>query len=189
MSVYSEIADDVCYVLMSNLDTIDAHSNTLQGLWTTSTQDLTEEWQNGGINQDGTLDTNNPVAAYLEAFEQNPNGPNHTDTYLQGILQACSNVADWSTSLVTRLINDFMTVYNSDPSKSSDSSFLSAFQQQSTLINSKYNIETAIGDSQTKSWGSIVQQDASAQQPQADFGNSVTGILAAFAGLLAQIFG
>ena len=203
MSNTSNAVNQIVAALMVNLSTIQTHAATISNL-TDATNALQENWSNripdldhddldkaiqkeldyieGMTPKKGESDDDfkkrkqaeikdNLVNKYMLA----PKGGDYTQNQL---------LSHWSSQAVTRVQGLLSSCYDKDggpPVMGVLSSFLS-------MVGSESTQELTPMQSLVKSEGSIVQQDASAQQPLADAGNSFVTLLGSTASFLQQSY-
>jgi len=199
MSVYWEFKDAVCQGIYTNVATLDAHSNT-ENLWLSQGQKLNENWltQTEGDedpSEQGTL-------AYIIALipkNQGSDQPNNAgeqaiEQFIEGQGQYAapgggswlSQVQDWSQQTIVQLLGILASDW--DSSSSSQSSLQqNAILQMGSAIQAQMGQDTATSDSEGKTYGSMVTNDATAGQPFSNAGDDFSGVLSGFANLLTTI--
>ncbi len=159
-----EFAKEVYTNLMSNLGTESMSALSLQ-LWTDSTAAINTSYTTG--DQGGWVDTT------ISGLKSNKD----IATFIKKYLTDQANVPDFSMLDISNLLQKLSAYPNSDPTITSIQ--MGQIQSFGQVVSATQSRETSIGDSQSKAEGAFAQQSMSAQQPIADMGTAVTGIIAA----------
>lgn len=169
-----EFADQVCFSLISDLNT-EARGNDTLNHWTNNTADLNTAWQTGPSDM-------HPTIAWILANWKGD--PKDFNSWVTGNL---NNVDQFSATDMTDLLRGLTQNWDTG-SGSESSTVMSNIQQFGNLISATQQIETSTGDTETKSEASYLQQTTSSGQTRADMGNSAIGILSTVASLTMQSF-
>ncbi len=174
ISVYFEFNRDVQGCLYENIATINAHSNS-ENLWATSTANLNEAWISSDID---------PATGKESKASQDVHGIKTNDD-VQNIITGddFKNIAQWSSALITLFLEQLASHYDKDKGPLQ----MSAIQQLGSIISAKSSKEVAPGDSEIKTVGSEVTNDASAGTPFSNAGDAFTGVLSSWASSQATI--
>ena len=170
-----EFADQVCFSLISDLNTEARGTDTLNH-WTNNTAALNTAWQTG------------PSAMVKNGQMAKVMGYSGDSTDFNAWIQAnLNNAGDFSATDMTNLLKG-LTANWDDGSGSESSTIMSNIQQFGNLISATQQIETSTGDTETKSQASYLQQTTSSGQTRADMSNLAIGILSTDASLTMQSF-
>lgn len=166
-------ANDVCSSLMQDLNDQAMGTDALN-IWTNCTADLTKVWQTGPSR----------MTSAIQTLISKSGDPKDFNAWVTANL----NIADdFCSADMTALLKGLSNNWDTG-SGSSSSTVMSNIQQFGNLVSAKQQIETSIGNTETKSQASFLQQMTSAGQTKADMGNSAVGILSSIASLLMQSF-
>lgn len=160
--------------LMNNINTLEEHNLTLDVV-TNCNQDLSEAWTKGPATGD--------IAQGIKDVQDKSMT---IDAFVKKYLSAGSaNIADFSEATGSLLMNLLANNYDPKGTGPLDMNVINSFN---SIVQSTANNEEQLGQNLSKTEGSVVQQDASAQQPLADIGNSIEGIFGNIASLVQQIY-
>jgi hypothetical protein len=188
INVWESFADDMSYVMESNVETISAHTNE-EKLMTNSSHDIQNAWlgdpdatdaQGAGVSE-----------AVWDAVGNQPgtgghgwSGDSPNDIISNSSLMG--NIADWTTSEFQKLLTKIGAFFSDDEQQGTLD--MNTVQQEMTIIGSRSTLESSKSDSESKSEANVIQQDSSATQNQATAGTSVTDMLSSFSSGQAQLY-
>jgi hypothetical protein len=192
MSSTNSTIHQIVGALMVNLSTIQAHAATLNN-YTDSTNALQGNWSGRD------LDPNDPVEKQmqeaLDAIDKQPVKSDDDKKKKREMIDDFiskyvvpktggdnTTVSHLSSKIIMHLQGQLSTCYDKDKSPIA----LAQLSAGSTLIQAESSKELAGPQALIKSEGSIIQQDAGAQQPLADAGNSFVTLLGSSASFLQQ---
>ena len=208
MSVYWDFKDDVCDGIYTNVNTLNAHSNT-ENLWLTTGQALNESWltqTDGDPNTQGTLAyaiahilvySNPPTDTTVDILKSEAN----MQAFITGTISTSTgiNFADpnghswltdigsWSQATIIQLLGILSQSWDTSTTTSQSSLQQNAILQEGSAIQAQMGQETSTSDSEGKTYGSMVTNDASAGTPFSNAGDDYTGVLSGFANILTTI--
>ncbi len=187
-NVYAEFANTVANLLIGNIGTLQTHTDTL-ALWTDTNAALTANWTTRTPDQNwNSEDAGKLEAAYegvqddikagdskdaqkdFAALLQNFLNPEYLDVFSQA----------FGVDLMNMLNNPVVWDKDAGPSQ------MNVINQFMSLINSCGQKDEQIGQNESKTESSVVQQDAGAQQAIGDMGSTVNGAGGNIAGILQQ---
>ncbi len=179
---YNFYVDVIISLLEGNTETTMSHAEELHILTQTS-ESLSSAW------------TTTPSAADQSALTQQietalagVNGSSSMGTFITTYLTD-GYLDGFSSELGIQVMTTLSNPNNWDSSSGSSSpGQMNIINQWNSLITSKAQNEESLGQNDTKTESSVVQQDAGAQQVFADMGNSVSGIVGNYASLLQQAY-
>ncbi len=177
-----KFADEVSGSLLGSISTWTAGGTTLN-TWTNTTSHLTKQWT---TDNDYFTDISNPPGVNIRTgFASLADLKAFISQYMTKGGQ--TYIYDFSEMDIQYLLNDL-----DDPSiwptDGSGSVIAGQIQQFGQAVQSTEQIETSIGDTQTKSQASFIQQEISAPQIFSDMENAVLGVGSTIASLLMQSF-
>lgn len=152
-------------------------------LWTNSSMNKTQEWLQGGLNQD---DKNNPNSLYNEIKDQSKDSAGQMATWIQKNCDG-NNLNQWSSALALVLQQEITELSSNSGSSSDWNADVGAVGPFTNMISSSMTQDTSTADSESKNMQSQLQTDNSALQPVADFGSTWSQNLSSLANALAQM--
>ncbi len=173
-------------LLLGNIGTMQTHNTTLDVL-TRSNQLLSEAWNTGAAGPDvlnGPYGLNN-------VLDKAPGSQEQADALNAFISEYFSSgsenfIQEYSTAVGAQLLNLVAQCYGKlGDGASADMSAVNSFN---SVISAKSSYETQIGQNESKTEGSVVQQDTSAQQPIANCADSMEGLFGNVASLIQQTY-
>jgi hypothetical protein len=171
-SIYNYYVSVCVNLLMGNIDTLQAHNNTLS-VFTTTNDALTKAWTTGPGDQD--------IVTALNNVNSESDMANFIQDYLMSSDQAKFSLA-LVTAVMTKLSSSGVWTTDNGPSQ------MNVINQFNGLVTSSGTEEEQTGQNEGKTESSVLQQDAGAQQPLSDIGNAVSGIAQSENSLLQQTF-
>ena len=190
-NVYANFASIVANLLINNIGTLATHTASLE-LWTQTNANLTTDW----TTQTPDQKQGDPYADEMWLAYQNVEAEaNSSDPKVRAKAKA-----DFATLLQNYLQPDYIYAFSqsfgvdlmqllNNPAvwdKDAGPSQMNLINQFISLIGSTGQQEEQIGQTESKTEASVVQQDGGAQQAIGDLGTTVNGAGGNIAGLLQQ---
>lgn len=171
--------------LNDNMYTLQVHNETLDIL-TAGNQALTAAWTNGSPPAGSDLAN---ILALLQKDEQDGNstdGALQIGNLIKMMTGGSGDITQFSQAVGTTIMGYLADFYGAvGDAAPADTNVINSYM---SVITATGNNEEQIGSNGAKTENSVVQQDVGAQQPIADCGNSIIGILSNVSSLIQQIY-
>ncbi len=171
-NVYNYFTDIVVTMLMGNISTLQSHNTTLD-VYTQTSEQLSYAWTTGPGSDEiqnalNKITNNKEMASFITQYLTSGYIYDFSATLGAQVMEKLSSSGVWDST--------------NGPSQ------MNIINQWNSMISSTGQNEETLGQNGVKAETSVLQQDASTQQPLSDVGNSVFSIGANIGSLLQQLY-
>lgn len=183
MGTYQNFVSIIVDVLRGNISTLATHDETLN-IITNANEELTRSWTSGAA--DPKIQNELDYIGKEIASGDTADAAHHLEDLINEYMgSGKSDVDMFSQSTIAQMMGYLGACHDKLKNASGDISTVTAYN---SIVQSKATNEEQIGQNLSKTEGSVLQQDASAQQPIADIGSDIVQILANIASLIQQTY-